>query len=91
MTAVAACLLAACASACFVIVVLISGLYDISAKRNEAEDRADRLEEEAAALQDELNAALGRLSRKKKPMLTLVDGKQIVQSIELYNRQRGIR
>lgn len=75
MTAVAACLLAATACACFVIVVLMGGLYDLSVKRNDERDRADRLAEEADELQVELNAALGRLSRKPKgPHVRAVGG-----------------
>lgn len=77
MTFIAVCLLGATGSACFVIVVLFGALYDLAGKRNADKDRADSLEAEADALQAELNAALGRLSRKRKP---LVEAEQAVAS-----------
>lgn len=70
MAFIAACLLAAVASACCIIVALLAALFDYAAKRDAAEGRAEHAEAEADRLQSELNAALGRLSRKRKPSLS---------------------
>lgn len=69
MAFVACCLLIAVACCGFIIVALIGAIYELSKDRNDERDRADHLEDEADALQVELNAALGRLSRKRKPAL----------------------
>lgn len=68
MAFVATCLLIALACAGFIIVLLFGAFYRLSVDRNEERDRADRAELEADALQVDLNAALDRLSRKRKPM-----------------------
>lgn len=75
MAFVASCLLIALACAGTIIVILFGALYRLSVERNDANEDADKFEAEADGLQDllnakqlELDAALERLSRKRKPV-----------------------
>lgn len=65
MTIVAGLLLIACAAAGTIIAILFGALYRLSVERNEECARADSLAAQADQLQADLNAALGRLTRKR--------------------------
>lgn len=69
MIAVAILLLIGLVAAIVVTATMFVTIYDLSRDRNDQRDRADRAEREADSLQFELNAAMARLSRKRKPSL----------------------